>query len=59
MKWAHLPVDGGIYAQDPEFLDYVEAIFVAKSAHEEREAKKREAEMGRKKSGGPRMRRRR
>ena len=27
MKWSHLPVDGGLYDQDPDLLDKFEYIF--------------------------------
>ena len=63
MKWNHLPVDGGLYAQNPDLLEDFSYIFMRRAAHEEEERKKQEQkqkkEMGR---GGasrsPRMRRR-
>jgi len=41
MKWAHLPVAGGIYDQDPELLKAFRYIMQEKSAHEAREDRKR------------------
>lgn len=45
MRWNHLPVAGGIYDQDPEFIDGITELFRLKAKKEEKDAKKREAEM--------------
>jgi hypothetical protein len=47
MKWAHLPVAGGIYDQHPQFLDELRFIFQERNLHQEKEAKRREAEQKR------------
>jgi hypothetical protein len=44
MKWAHLPVGGGLYAQDPDLLDKFNYIFSKISEREEAERLKEEAE---------------
>lgn len=31
MKWSHLPVAGGLYAQSPDFIDGIQLIFDAKA----------------------------
>jgi hypothetical protein len=63
MKWNHLPVSGGLYAQHPDLLDDFALIFQVRAAHEEAERKKQEQEqkkqMGRTGSSrtrGPRRR---
>ena len=45
MKWSHLPVDGGLYDQDPDLLDKFEYMF-QKIAEEE----KRKADEGKRKA---------
>lgn len=47
MKWAHLPMAGGLYDQHPQLLEEFSIIFAARAAKEERErkAEKRKAEM--------------
>lgn len=51
MKWAHLPVAGGIYDQRPEFIDDLYTYFMAKAEMEAKRAKDEErrakAEAGR------------
>lgn len=49
MKWAHLPVAGGLYDQDPQLLDEWEIIFRRVARKEEEERRKREAEARRRK----------
>lgn len=44
MKWAHLPVEGGLYAQSPELLDQFRQIFSARNEHQAEEEAKRERE---------------
>lgn len=44
MKWAHLPVAGGIYDQDPEFIDGIQLIFEAQARKAKRDADERERE---------------
>ena len=43
MKWNHLPVDGGLYAQHPDLLEDFGLIFQRRAAHEEKERKEQEA----------------
>lgn len=42
MEWSHLPNPGGIYEQDPEFLDDITTMFILRAQHEEEERDKRE-----------------
>ena len=42
MKWNHLPVEGGIYDQDPVLLDRFRIIWSEKAKHEEEERKAQE-----------------
>lgn len=51
MKWAHLPVAGGIYDQDPKLLAAFRYIMGEKSAHEAREAKKQKRQPDAKNAG--------
>lgn len=44
MKWNHLPVEGGIYAQHPQLLDEWAYIFEKVAEHEKREREREEAE---------------
>jgi hypothetical protein len=44
MKWAHLPVAGGLLDQHPQFLEEIAYIFQERNAYREREQKRREAE---------------
>lgn len=44
MKWAHLPVAGGIYDQDPELIDKFVYLFQELDKVEKEEQDKREAE---------------
>jgi hypothetical protein len=58
MKWAHLPVAGGIYDQHPDLLDGFMIILHERSKHEAEEAKKEKAKSERgMRTGGPRSRR--
>ena len=43
MKWAHLPVRGGLYDQNPELLDGFMFIFGKRAEQQEAERKKDEA----------------
>lgn len=43
MQWSHLPVEGGIYAQHPKFLEEVQYIFGERAKHEAEEQRKRDA----------------
>lgn len=47
MKWAHLPVAGGLYDQDPELLRKFRDIFEALDEAQVAEQKKQEAEQAR------------
>lgn len=47
MNWAHLPVAGGIYDQNPKLIDQWTIIFNKQAEHERREMAKREREMSR------------
>jgi hypothetical protein len=40
MKWNHLPVEGGIYDQDPRLLDQFLVIFEARAEHQRQEHEK-------------------
>jgi hypothetical protein len=53
MKWAHLPVAGGIYDQHPQFVDEIRFIFAERDKAREEDAKRREQEM--KRGGGGRV----
>jgi hypothetical protein len=44
MRWNHLPVDGGLYDQNPRLLEKWAVIFQIKAEYEKREAKRRESE---------------
>lgn len=48
MDWAHLPVSGGLYAQDPKFLDDILVIGAV-----EEEARKRREALEKRKAGKP------
>lgn len=43
MKWSHLPVAGGLYDQDPRFLDAMAVIFAKRGEYEREKAKRDEA----------------
>lgn len=53
MKWSHLPLPGGLYAQDPDLLDGFLIIFSERVKHDAAEQKKRDAEMNRGKGPKP------
>lgn len=42
MKWNHLPVEGGLYAQDPDLLEGFQYIFAKRAEYQEEEDKRRE-----------------
>jgi hypothetical protein len=42
MKWTHLPVDGGLYDQDPDLLDKFEYMMRMISEQEARERAEQE-----------------
>jgi len=46
MKWAHLPVAGGLYDQSPELLEAFQLIFAERGEAEAEERKKQERETG-------------
>ena len=54
MKWSHLPMPGGLYAQHPDLLDGFRIIFSARAEHEAEEEKKRKSESKRLGSRGGR-----
>jgi len=59
MKWAHLPVAGGLYDQHPTLMEKFEIIFQLRAQREAREQAKRDAEQKRSsRSPGGRGRRR-
>lgn len=43
MKWAHLPVHGGVYDQDPELLRLWRIIWQKQAEHEAAEERRRES----------------
>jgi len=51
MRWAHLPMAGGIHDQHPQFIEEIRYIFNERNAQREREAKAREQETKRRNSG--------
>ena len=42
MKWNHLPVPGGLYAQHPKFMDDMYFIFQRKAHYEAKQAEEQE-----------------
>jgi len=42
MKWAHLPVAGGLYDQHPDLMDAFRIIFAARAKHDAEEREKDE-----------------
>jgi hypothetical protein len=58
MKWAHLPLAGGLYDQSPELLDKFMYIFQQRAVIEAEEARKREREAKSKSPSRPSSRRR-
>ncbi len=50
MKWAHLPVAGGLYDQHPQFLDEISYIFSERNKYQEK--KRKDDERKQKMSGG-------
>ena len=44
MEWNHLPEPGGLYQQNPEFLDRVYYIMSEKSKWDEQERRKKDRE---------------
>lgn len=46
MKWAHLPVAGGLYDQDPILLERWRIIFAKRAEYQERERQKQERQSG-------------
>lgn len=51
MKWAHLPVAGGLYDQHPLLMDRFAYIFSEQAKHEEAQRKKEEADRKRQMGG--------
>ncbi len=56
MKWAHLPLSGGLYAQHPRLLEEFEVIFQQLHAEEARRDARQKQEMARASKGGTRRR---
>lgn len=56
MKWAHLPIVGGVYAQHPKLLDDFLYIFSKRAEYEAAKAAKEKAEADRKMKSGRRRR---
>lgn len=52
MNWAHLPVAGGIYDQDPELLRRWRIIWGKQAEKERAEQKKQKAEASRRRTRG-------
>ena len=52
MKFAHLPVAGGILDQDPDLMDKWRYIFMIRSQIQEEERKKQEEQQKRAQAGG-------
>lgn len=52
MKWAQLPVAGGIYDQHPQFIEEIRFIFAERDKFREEEHKRREQEMKRNSGSG-------
>jgi hypothetical protein len=44
MKWSHLPLPGGIYAQHPQLLEEFRIIFDVKNEHEQKLMEKNKAD---------------
>lgn len=42
MKWAHLPVAGGLYDQHPQLLDEISFIFKERAKYQEKQRKEDE-----------------
>lgn len=53
MRWAHLPVAGGLYDQDPELLRKFEILFNEVNEHEKRESAKQKAQTEAKRNQKP------
>lgn len=53
MKWAHLPVAGGIYDQHPDMMDQFMYIFRKKAEWEEQERKRDKRKMEQKQNARP------
>lgn len=47
-KWAHFPVQGGIYDQHPTLIDEWAILFGIKAEHDRKENEKQRAEMNQK-----------
>ena len=45
MKWNHLPVEGGIYAQHPKFLDDMQLVNQIDVTNQKREQEKQRRQM--------------
>jgi hypothetical protein len=58
MKWSHLPLPGGIYAQHPKLIEQFRVIFSVRAEHEEKKRKADEQKQRRNSSPGRRGRRR-
>ena len=52
MKWAHLPVAGGLYDQHPQFVDEISIIFSERAKEQEKKRQQDERKQRASKSGG-------
>ena len=50
--WNHLPVEGGIFDQDPLLLDQLQFIFYEREKYREEQEKRKQNETRRSQSGG-------
>jgi hypothetical protein len=52
MKWSHLPLPGGLYAQHPKLIDQFRMIFFKRAEHEEKKRKEEERKRKSSERGG-------
>lgn len=52
MKWAHLPVAGGLFDQSPQFIEETRYIFQERNAYQAEQQRKQEAEQKRNSGSG-------
>lgn len=45
MKWSHLPMAGGLYDQDPDFIAKMNYIFGQRNEHQRKEQEAQQAKM--------------
>jgi len=53
MKWSHLPNAGGLYDQDPDFIEKMQHLFSERNEHQRKEQEEQRRKMESKKSTGP------